>query len=1024
MTRFKHLLLFALASHFSALFLMAASSATPSQGALTPAVDRTIKVTEGTNISATVSPDQRTIVMDLQGILWSLPFAGGQAKALTDPFLEAARPHYSPKGDLVTFEAYQGGTFHIWVMKPDGTDFRQVTSGHGDDREPRFSPDGTRIAFSSDRAFKGSYDIWVVDVASGKLTQRTSNPADEYEPSWSPDSSEIAFVTGAGAAGTTIEATDASGGRRTVAKAPPGAHLDSPTWSPNGAQVAYTRLSGGKSELMLAGTRLGTADDVFPFGATWLPDNRLLYTANGKIQITALGGETTAVPFSAQFDLHRPAFRHKVFDLESSAARPVTGIVSPALSPDGKRIVFEALNQLWVMPVGSKPEAITDDKFYKEDPAWSPDGNRIAFSSDKSGTENIYVLDLATKQEKRISTSASLATVSAAWSPDGRMLAFQDQLGTTYTVSLDTGEQRKVIGPQFAPSKPSWAAGGAALSIGALKPYTRRFREGTSQILTVDLKTGALTYSEPAPFGSLSTRGEVGPVYSPDGSLMAFVMNSVLWVRPVDAAGIPTAPARQITSEVTDAPTWGDSKHLLYLSNGKPRIVQIDGSGAQTVPLELTWQDEETPRQTLIHAGRFWDGRGPSEQTDVDILVAGKRIQSITAHSESAQRDAAAKGVQFVDAAKWTAMPGLWEAHTHEWIEGKFYGDRLGRLWLAYGVTELQSQGDPVYRSLETREAFASGQRIGPRFFATGEAIDGERVYYNFMRPTISDAQLYLELSRARELHYDNLKTYVRLPHAMQKRVAEFGHDQMGVVTASHYMLPGLAYGVDGMTHISATSRFGFAYTRSAGGVTYNDVRSLFEAAGEYAISTTFESFPLYAEDPSMVDDVRLLTLNPAWDQNTLRVKRDLALGKHVVLPPGMHVFPGHISDILEGLQKEENTVADLLHHGGIILAGTDSPLDNVATALHLNLRAQVKYGLKPWEALQTATLLPAKAFGVANDLGTLEPGKLADLVLVSGDPLKNINDAANVQDVMKSGRLYSVGDLLAPFVEKSASAK
>ena len=450
----------------------------------------------------------------------------------------------------------------------------------------------------------------------------------------------------------------------------------------------------------------------------------------------------------------------------------------------------------------------------------------------------------------------------------------------------------------------------------------------------------------------------------------------------------------------------------------------VDGSGVQTVPLDLTWHSEETPQQTLIHAGHLWDGRGPGEQNDVDILVADKRIQSIRPHSEAAHRDALAKHIEFVDAAQLTAIPGLWESHTHEWIEGKFYGDRLGRLWLAYGVTELQSQGDPVYRSLETREAFSSGQRIGPRFFATGEAIDGERVYYNFMRPTTSDAQLDLELSRAKELHYDNLKTYVRLPHAMQKKVAEFGHDQMGVVTASHYMLPGLAYGVDGMTHVSATSRFGFAYTRSAGGITYNDVRSLFEAAGEYVISTTFESFPLYAEDPAMVGDTRLVMLNPAWDQNVLRIKRDLALGKHVVLPAGMHAFPGSPSEILADLKKEENTVASMLHNGGIVLAGTDSPLDNVATALHLNLRSQVKFGLKPWEALQTATLLPAKAFGVSNDLGTLEPGKLADLVLVSGDPLKNINDAANVRQVMKSGHLYSVSDLLAPFAEKSASTK
>ena len=212
---------------------------------------------------------------------------------------------------------------------------------------------------------------------------------------------------------------------------------------------------------------------------------------------------------------------------------------------------------------------------------------------------------------------------------------------------------------------------------------------------------------------------------------------------------------------------------------------------------------------------------------------------------------------RFVDASKLTVIPGLWESHTHEWISGKFYGSRLGRLWLAYGVTELQSQGDPVYRAVETREAYGSGERVGPRYFASGEAIDGERVYSNFMRPTMSEQQLALAPSRAQALDYDLLKTYVRLPHALQEISMRFAHEKMGVPTASHYMLPGMGYGMDGMTHVSATARLGFAYTRSLGGVSYQDMRSLFEASGMFVVSTTFQSFPLYAEDPGMVDDAR-----------------------------------------------------------------------------------------------------------------------------------------------------------------------
>src|SRR5882724_3267811 len=241
---------------------------------------RTVIVSEGTNLSATVSPDRKTIIIDLQETLWALPAAGGTAKRLTDPLLEPARPDWSPKGDAVAFQSYKGGTFHIWLMKPDGTGVRQLTDGHNDDRDPRFSPDGTRVAFSSDRGSKGDYDIWVAEVATGKLTRWTSDPADEFEPAWSPDGAEIAFVSGTGSIATAIRAVNGSGEAHFVLAAPPGAHVNSPSWSPDGKQVAYTQIAGNKAHLMVSEKRVGTAGDVFPFPARWLSADQILYTAD------------------------------------------------------------------------------------------------------------------------------------------------------------------------------------------------------------------------------------------------------------------------------------------------------------------------------------------------------------------------------------------------------------------------------------------------------------------------------------------------------------------------------------------------------------------------------------------------------------------------------------------------------------------------------------------------------------------------------------------------------------------------
>ncbi len=982
-------------------FSVGAVAALAIVAATKPLSKGSIVVTEGTNVNVTLSPDRKTIVMDLQEALWSLPVSGGTAKRLTDPFLEPARPDWSPKGDWIAFQSFKGGTFHIWLMKPDGTGVRQLTDGHGDDRDPRFSPDGKRVAFSSDRAFKGTYDIWVAGIDNGKLTQWTSGVLDAFEPAWSPDGSTIAFVSGTGANATKIQSAAAAGEATTILTAPEGSRVDSPTFSPDGKRVAYSEIAGGKVILKVSGESVGTADDVFPFPATWLSANQLLYTGNGKILVSTIGGDTRTIPFQAKFEINRPPYKPRVYDFDSAAPRAVKGIVHPALSPDGDRIVFEALNQLWLMPAsGGMPEQLTHDHFFKQSPAWSPDGRQIAFSSDKAGTADIYVLDLATKTERRVTKLNDSAEVDPVWSPDGSRIAFQKQDGTTFIVDLKTGDVKEAIKPTYEPGRASWSANGKSISLAALRPYTRRYREGTNLIETVDLASGKVTLTEPAPYKSILTRGVDGPVYSPDGTRMAYVMDGYLWVRPVDANGLPISEARPINEEMTDAPSWSrDGKRILYLSNGKLRMIASDGATPpSTVPFDLSWK-RETPVKTLvIHAGRLWDGLGPNVRTDVDITIVGRRIQKIEPH-----RDALHAGSDVIDASDQTVMPGLWEGHNHGYGGLSSFGDRAGRIWLAYGFTELQSQGDSAYDGVEIKESFATNARVGPRYFGAGEPIDGERGYYGTDHGVTNSKELGLELARAQALDYDNLKTYVRLPHELQAEAVKFAHDKLGLWVGSHYGMPGVAYGMDAITHVSATSRWGYSYTRSTGGASYDDFRKFFAATNETLITTPFTASALYAEDPRILDDPRISTLNTPWEQRTMMTSRDQAIR-------------GGNSAALE---KEEATLLAVLRNGGTVVLGTDSPLAGLGILNHLGLRAEVKYGFKPWEALQTATLLPAKAFGYGKDLGSVEAGKLADLVFVSGNPLVDIKDAAKVQRVMVDGRVYTIPELTAPFTTK-----
>jgi imidazolonepropionase-like amidohydrolase len=482
---------------------------------------------------------------------------------------------------------------------------------------------------------------------------------------------------------------------------------------------------------------------------------------------------------------------------------------------------------------------------------------------------------------------------------------------------------------------------------------------------------------------------------------MAFVMDDLLYTVPVDAHGLPSGPAVPLNNETTDAPTWsGDSSHLLYLHNGQLHLIARETMAISDVPLQLTYIQQNPDQRLLIHAGRLWKGDGPDELKDVDILIVGNRIAGITPHRALNPEP----GTRVIDATGLTVLPGLWENHAHPNSHNAiYYGDRMGRLWLAYGITELRDLADNAYRAAEEREAVDSGAAIGPRLFPTGEAVDGERVYYSMMIPTTSEAQLDRELERLKALDFDLVKLYVRLSYEWMVKADRFAHEHMGVETASHYLLPAVAFGNDGMSHISATARTGYAYSRSFTGVSYEDVHKMLSESGMFTISTLLNMSP-YIENQSLPED-RRYAIAPPWELARLKHSRDTVVHEDQ-------------KDGMQRVKDEEATVAADFLDGGVILAGTDSPLDLPSTSLHLNLRMQVKFGLAPWQALETVTSLPAKAYGLTKDLGTLEKGKLADLILVSGDPLTDIKDAANVQCVMKNGFLWSVKEVAAPFAQ------
>jgi Tol biopolymer transport system component len=946
-------------------------------------------ISQGTNISAHVSPDGRHVAFDLVTAIWTVPIGGGPARRLTTDDTDATLPTWSPDGKTLVFQAYRDGNYHLYTIRPDGQWLRQLTSGPFDHREPRFSPDGTMIAFSSDLG--GSYGVHTLDVASGAVTTRVDTAADEAMPAWSADGGRLAYTVDS----TAIDVLDLSTGTTTrVVTAPAGAMLFGPSFAPDGT-LSYVRIAGATAELVV-GDRVvsGQGEDVFGFPPAWLSATELLYTADGVVKRRTLAGVVTTVAFAAEVPVvPRSRYQRFVRDLDSTKEQRALGIASPVASPDGTRVAFRALNALWLLTIGDPtPRRLVADGYFNSDPDFTPDGRSIVYASDRAGDADLWQRDLDTGAERRLSGLPG-AQVAPRLSPDGGRVAYSDQDGATWVLDLASGTPTQITPPLFMPGRPTWSPDGGTVALAAVKPYSRRFREGTSQVLTVDLASGTLTYTEPMPHASLATRGDDGPVWSPDGTYLAFVVESCAWVVPVSPTGAFTGPARQVTHEVTDSLSWLGSDRLLYLHNGGLRSISPQGGRPRDIPLSLRWRPARVRQHDVIRAGALWDGRSPHLRESVDIVVDDGRIADVVP---------AGHRPHTVDARQLTVMPGLVDAHVHWHLRGRHWGDRQGRLWLSYGITTLRSPGDPAYQFVETREALESGNRVGPRYFGTGEAVDGSRVYYNFMRPTRSVAQLSLEIERAKALGYDLVKTYVRLPVAYQRRVVAAAH-RAGLPLSSHYLYPAEHIGMDGMEHTGATNRLGYSHTVSRLGRSYADAVTLFAQSGISLTPTLFNSAAMYAFDRSLVEDTRTRTLYPAWEYAALVAKADAAQTPAV-------------EATLALLAANVDMVLRIHRAGGFVIAGTDAPLDNPAVSLHTNLRAQVHFGFTPYEALITATRNPARWLGQSGSLGEVGRGAQADLSFVRGNPLADINAAAAVQMVMTRGKLHTIEDLLAPF--------
>jgi len=957
-------------------------------------------VSSGTQFA--VTGNDTALYFDMQGLLWQLPAEGGTAIALSTALDDLRRPQLNPAGTQLVMQSFQAGNWDIVLTDTKGANRRALTVSSADDREPTWSTDGTAVLFTSDRA--GNDDIWSVNISTGALTQLTDDPANDFAPGAIPGG--FVFVSDR-ERGLTLLA-HSRGNTTAFAKAPAG-RMHPPRASANGRYIAWVQASErnsfpgiARNELMLldrnsghVSTLVDKQSDVFAQPPAWLDNTTLLYTADGVIRKRRIDSTASSVvSFSAELQLTSDRYSKRSLLAVQQNKQAVLGIVDPVMLPDGS-IVYTALGDLWRLAPDETLTQLTDDAVVERDLSVSPDGKTLAYISDRDGSMQIWLRDIATGTDTRV-TDRSIGPRYPTFSPDGTLLAYQQagpigtQDFTVRVLDLATGKARKLrAGPNIWPGRMAWSADGQAVIVAELhKPG--RSADGRNRLVLISVNQETREVMA-LPSG---VTPDAGPVANATHDTLALIIDGSLWTLTIDTDGSAAGEPELLLDALLESPMWSaDGKQILALGQTGLTLVDVKTGKVSARKLNKQWQPAAGSGRQVIHAGRLWDGLSDSYLTNVDIIVENERIVAVQPHTQHPD------DIMVIDASAQTVLPGLIDHHVH--FE-PHKGEWVGRAFLSFGVTTVVEPGGLPYESREHYESWQSGRRLGPRLVYSGPQLDGARRTFHFASHITSEERLKREIERANRLGYGTLKTYRRLAPELQAQAVALGHAN-GLPVTAHAAMRNLSFGGDRTEHLRGGSRLENSPKQCELLQSYADIQALYGMPGAALTPTLIIQGGYF--------DVALKHGNGFADIPQYTALYNLGYRQNLV--GFTNVINRKIDLVRAGLQNASQTVKALHDNGVLIVAGTDAPIFPYGLSMAIELQNYVDAGINNAAALRTATSHAAEAMGAADELGSIRPGYLADMVMVAGDPLADITALRDVQGVMLNGRYHTVDALL-----------